>query len=273
MNARADHRSRGRAWLMAVAIGAALAGCTPGPIDPIGVDPRSLTDDLIAYWSFDNVTGSVLVDDSRNHHDGVITGGTPVPGQFGGALRFTGGQVTVDNFPQPNDNGNPDWTVSAWVNISSAQPAATFNTIVGNELFRQGGWEMNSKYDPSMVYQFGYFVGPLESDYLFWNCSCAVADTWTHVAAVFDHTAHWLYFYRNGKFDGQREALDGILPGTSTLYMARWPPVSSDLAQSLGLEPETRELNGAIDEVAIYGRALGPGEIAALTQAPVPISP
>ncbi len=51
--------------------------------------------------------------------------------------------------------------------------------------------------------------------------------------------------------------------------MGRWPPRSTQIAVALMLQPEERRFIGAIDDVAIYNRALGPGEVADRARRPV----
>jgi hypothetical protein len=261
------------AVLIGAGCGAVVSGCSPGTIDVIDIDPRSLHQDLIAYWSFDGgaAAGTTLHDDSKNGHDGAIAGATWIAdGRFGGALRFSTGEVTVPSFPQPAPDDS--WTVVAWVRPSSTtDTGATYATVIANELLREGGWEMNLRYPTAPpAYQFGYWVGPTDMDYVFHDCQCVTLSRWTHVAAVRDQSDHTLSFYRDGGLDDVVDATKPIGLGTDTLYMGRFPAESSAIGMKLGLVPDERQLNGDLDDVAIYRRALGPGEIKALTRAPVP---
>jgi hypothetical protein len=274
---------RARTWrriigvLVGAGCGAVVSGCGAGPIDAIDIDPRSLKQDVIAYWSFDGGpgAGTTLHDDSGNNHDGVIAGATWITdGQFAGALRFSVSAVTVPAFPQPAPTDS--WTVAAWVRPSSTTDTqmTTYATVIANELLREGGWEMNLRYPTAPpAYQFGYWVGPTENSYVFHDCNkqCVALATWTHVAAVRDATAHTLYFYRDGQLDGVADATDPIGTGADTLYMGRFPVESTVIAVALGLPPDERRLTGDLDDVVIYRRALGPGEVRALSLAPAPI--
>ena len=272
-------RARAWHWITAALVGAGcgtlVSGCAAGPIDAVGIDSRIFMQDLVAYWSFDGgpAAGTTLHDDSGFNHDGVIAGATWImDGRFAGALRFSAGAVTVPAFPQPA--ATDSWTVAAWVRPAvTTDTQATYATVIANELLREGGWEMNLRYPTTPpVYQFGYWVGPTENSYVFHDCeNCVAPAAWTHVAAVRDAAARTLYFYRDGHLDGVADATDPIGPGTDTLYMGRFPVESTMIAMGLGLTPDERRLTGDLDDIVIYRRALGPGEIRALSRAPVPV--
>jgi Concanavalin A-like lectin/glucanases superfamily len=258
------------AWGLGLAIcgGAWLAGCTPGPINAIDLDPTSLTNGLLAHWSFDEGMGSVLHDQSGNGRDGAIVDGSWIPGRFASALHFAPGQVTVPSFPQPMVGGS--WSVAGWVRALADDTGVQYTTMVSTELLRQGGWEMNLHYPMNPLYQFGYWIGPGESDYIFHDSPSVAVDSWVHLVAVRDGTARTLSFYRNGAFEGLAPAASEILPGTPTLYLARWPP---DPTMPTDDSTMRRSLIGDLDDIAIYNRALAPSEVAALYRSPVPNPP
>jgi hypothetical protein len=238
----------------AAAAAAALAGCSAGPINVITIDPNSLTTGLVAHWPFDDGAGTVLTDRSGYGRDGAVIGGTWIAGRFGGALHFDAGEVTVPSFPQPGTS----WSVAGWVRPPTGDFGTSYVTLISAELLFAGGWELNAKLTPAeMVYQFGYWIGPGDSDYVFYDCHCVTAGEWTHLAGVVDGAAHKMSFYRNGILQAERAAPRPILPGSPTLYMARWAM------------PD-RLYAGDLDDFAIYSRALAPREVELLTSAPVP---
>src|SRR5689334_20601237 len=113
---RAAKSSRRWRCLLGVtaAMTVALAGCSPGPLDPITLDPHAARSSLIGYWSFDDGAGTIVKDQSPFNHDGTIAGSASwITGRFGGALAFDGhAEVSVPVFPQPA--GQP-WSITAWV--------------------------------------------------------------------------------------------------------------------------------------------------------------
>jgi len=265
-----------RARCAALLLVAGLSACTSGPLDVIDLDPVSTTNDLVAHWSFDEGAGSMVLDSSGNDHHGLIAGGaTWIPGRFGKALRFDAGEVRVDSFPQP---GMASWSVLAWIRSPrDLMTGATYATIISNELLRSGGWQMNIRTTVApALYQFAYWKGPTENDNVFQNYEQVLPDQWVHLAGVYDKNSRTISIYRNGlpvMVNGlavSELADKPIKQGTTTLYLARWPPESTAAAQDTG---EERRLTGDLDEIAVYNRALDAKEVAALARAPIPQRP
>jgi hypothetical protein len=245
-----------------VALSASLFGaCSTGPIDAIGLAPGALTSDLVAHWTLDDGSGSVVHDASGNAHDGSLYGTTwswLAQGRFAGALRLQQGDyVAVAGFP----DATPGWTVSVWVEVASADVGMGEVTIISTEDVFKGGWEMNLIADDThLQYHFGFWTGPGSYDYAHYDCDdCIHPDRWQHVAAVIDGAARTLAFYLDGALQGRVSVPHAISPGVSTLYMGRW--ATTDPA---------RLLAGSLDDIAIWSRPLASAEIALLTQAPAP---
>jgi hypothetical protein len=236
----------------------AAAGCSAAPIEVGSLPADSLRNGLVAHWSFDEPSGDLVLDHSGNRNDGTIMGATRVDGQFAGALHFVAGdQVTVQAF----QNATAAWSVSLWVRIASDELLADYVTLVSTEIAFTGGWEVNAIFDSNRPrYHFGYWVGPSQSDYDYAECDCFAADRWVHVAAVVDDAARSLSFYVDGALVKTVTIRGLILPGSPILYMASWS------------DPTTpRQLTGALDDVAIWSRALVREEIATLAHQPAPV--
>jgi hypothetical protein len=224
-----------------------------GPLELVQAPDPSVG--LVAHWTFDESTGSLVGDHSGQGHDGVLTGGTwrPTGGHLGGALFLASGDyVTVTGFPA----ATPDWTVSAWVRYAPADIGTDLSTIVTTEIPSTGGWELQGPVNADTVaLQFSY---NRDSRYITLQCCQIKPDTWMHVTAVVNGAAP----------EGQRTATlyDGstaavvlpvsgpILPGNATLH--------------IGIEEIPGKLEwpfrGTIDELRIYDRALNPAEVQSL---------
>jgi hypothetical protein len=224
-----------------------------GPLDLVEAPDPSVG--LVAYWSFDESTGSLVGDHSGQGHDGVLTGGTwrSTGGHLGGALSLASGDyVTVEGFPA----ATPDWTLSVWVRYAPADIGTDLSTIVTTEIPSTGGWELQGPVNAdTAALQFSY---NRDSRYNTLSCCQIQPDTWMHVTAVVNGAAP----------GGQRTATiyDGrtahavlpvsgpILPGNGTLH--------------IGIEEIPGKLEwpfrGTIDELRIYDRALNPAEVQAL---------
>jgi len=242
--------------LVLLLVSSHLPGCGEGPLDAVVLPPRDLTDALIAHWRFDEGSGAIVADSSGNGHDGQITTATWISdGRFAQALRLGAGDaVAIPSFPA----ATPNWSVSAWIRLSPEQMAANtefWATILSTEILAAGGWEMNiDSHPPAPRFVFSYWSSPLMG-YVVTGCECVETGRWIHLAAVVDAAANHVTLYRDGKVVAQRTRPSDFTPGDPTLYLGRWGAGG-------------RILNGDLDDVAVWGRALAAIEVAALTAGP-----
>lgn len=247
-----------------------VVSCKAGPIDI--AEDNSLLQGLVAHWALDETSGTMVSDSSGMGHSGVLSTGNggawlPSPsGQFGGALHFEQGtEVSVSGFP----DATTAWTVALWVRPTAATFANQgYTTLLSTEQVFIGGWEMNLQVTANGPrFEFGYYVGPKQSDYFTADCQCVMADKWTHLVGVANNDLKRILFYENGLLRAEGDMLPGgtrgpIKPGNKTLYMGRWETFGS------------RQLKGAdLDDIAIYNRALDSVEISQLAQKPAPNPP
>ena len=240
--------------MKAAALAVFLAGCGPTYIDAAGLAPSTLGTGLVAHWTFDEMDGLIVADESGNRRDGTIAGATfTSDGRFNGALQFRpGDSVTVEQFPY----ATPSWTFSAWIRIAEEDVAPeSFGSVINTEVLGEGGWQLQTRDRSSGIYwSFAYWVG---TGYAHYECNCFELGRWSHATVVLDAAQNVLSFYVDGKL-AQSEPLPGpILPGTSDLFMGKW----------MG---EGRLFSGSIDDVAIYDRALRAAEVAELDARPPP---
>lgn len=245
---------RGR--VVASVLGVALAGCTAAPIEVATLGTNTLTDGLIAHWALDEAGGAAITDSSGNGHNGLLQGPgwSWMTGRFGSDVHFSGSDlVAVSGFPPATSR----YTVSAWVLIASSELGPLIGNLVSTETLG-GGWALYATLEPGyLTYTFHYAVSAQQ--YASVWCSCLTPDTWTHVAAVVDGDAGTLKLYVGSAPPVSVPVTTGILPGSSTLNIGR----------SAQLQPPF-PVTGALDDIAIYDRALAPEEIAALATAPAP---
>lgn len=242
----------------------ALGACQAGALDAVTIDPASLTTDQVAYWSFDDGAGTVVLDRSRNGHDGQLTGAAWSPsGRFGGALELSQGAfVTVPNFPQ----ATLSWTVSLWIRMSAEQLALgkaqnTWTTIISTENVFAGGWQLHVDNRTGFDrFDVAYWAGSTVNDYVVASCKCIDVGQWIHLTAVFDGTTGEVIFYRDATPIDRRAMPMPILPGDPTLYIGTW---------NMG----NRFLSAGIDDVAIWSRALDPAELGVLSRQAAPTPP
>jgi hypothetical protein len=213
---------------------------------PTGVDTS-----LKGYWSFNgsDLSGTTAYDRSGAGNNGTLTNGpTPAIGKLGQALSF--GNTKKVTFTSPLGN-NTDFSFSLWVkpNFSSASSAdsavmyidQTNTRNVANIIYRGSGinrWKFVLADDSSVQ----FFTSA--------NSYSFAAGEWLHLVGIKDATTAKLYI-NNTLVLNQAHGLGAIN--------------LSGLTGAMGYDNNTSSyLDGSLDEVRIYSRALSPTEIAAL---------
>lgn len=211
----------------------------------IGTDLTALRDaeGLAGYWPFDEGEGNIAVDYSGRSNNGSVSGASWVDGKMSKSLLFSGGgKVTVPNSSSIN-NYSGGVTVGLWFKPSTiAAQQAQFgqngpgymnfwmNSGTGSTKLR---WETNS----------GNSITSLSS---------IVANKWYYAVGVYDSSlgSNQAKLYIDGKLDNQA-TLTFTTSTTADITIGAYSASSFPF-------------NGSIDDVRVYKRALGAGEIQAL---------
>jgi hypothetical protein len=156
------------------------------------------------------------------------------------------------------------YSVSAWTLIQPNELIPPIENMISTEA-QGGGWALYAGVSQTgnswnYVFRFASPTGPQG----YWNVVAPVmTGSWVHLAAVVDGDASTLTLYVNGAVASRVTTSSAILPGSPTLYLAR----SAELSPLFSL-------TGALDDIAIYSRALADAEVAQLGQGPaLPPSP
>ncbi len=215
--------------------------------------------ELVAYWSFDDGSGTVLTDDTGRGNDGELRGNTSLPtwdaGHTGassdGSLRFLPTTTNKDNAPHVF-LGNPDdlkiaggQTISMWLKPTNfgwgrQNPYSKDYTRSGTITGEPSG---------SMSYYYG------DGGWTGFGSSHTIAqDEWNHVVIVRtvpeSGSNGRLTWYINGEANGTSTARECV-PGDSTAYIGRG---------------YVNNYHGYIDDAAIWNEALSPMEVLFLQQ-------
>ncbi|MBI2637564.1 MAG: LamG domain-containing protein, partial [Candidatus Sungbacteria bacterium] len=220
----------------------------------------TLKNGLVGMWSFDGkfLSRGKALDSSGNNNDGNLTSG-PVPavGKVGQALSFDG----VNDYVDAGDINALDNPVSlsacAWVKHNTLTDddvivAKMTNTTTGGFLlFRDDVAAVSGRTDT-----YHMFVSKDSTTFVRMEgaTDASRANIWTHVCGVYTRSsATGLRLYVNGAEDANSPvstaSLDSINSGTDPVRIG-------DSA-----EAANRPLNGLIDEVRIYNRALTAEEV------------
>jgi predicted ribosomally synthesized peptide with SipW-like signal peptide len=194
--------------------------------------------DLLAYYPFEGSADDV----SGSGYDGAITNqGTYVSGRSGQAVSFdgSGGYVNV-----PDSDGLDDFsalTVSAWFRLDGVGGAA-------NTLVRKNDAYLLQRTSGDYI-SFAVWDGGLAD----WTRVFDASDygTWHHVAGVFDPDGQTYTLY-----------LDGTEVDSATTSATAVAESSAPL--TIGGLGDQFSVDGALDDVRIYARALSEAEIQSL---------
>ncbi len=198
--------------------------------------------DLVGHWEFDEGAGRLAGDASGRGHLGTASGEPSwEEGVTGTALGFDGKDDYVLIQDSLDLRIRDDVTLAFWVRYGSE--AKGRHRLAGKGEENYGVW--GSAGNRLLFQQCDSLGRPVLSVA---SKAALKAGEWHHVAAVVRGNKGYLYIDGREDASGDREGL----PGTSRA------PVS------LGFSGQEGHFAGRLDDVRIYGRALGPDEIKSL---------
>ncbi len=213
-----------------------------------GYATADLAEGLVVYFTFDNVKGKTIVDDSGNGLDADIIANTDiVDGKYGKAIRITAVGADCVNVPASDDlKITGEITMAAWINQDSwATDAQWFdkNCHNGGEHSSYGIGAFNSGKN------FNMFLGTGNSRPTLSQPHALDTQKWHHVVGTYDGDT--MKVYVDGELAAEKaEKFD--FKGTN----------DQDLRIGCSKDrPNYTFENGSIDEAAVWRRALSEDEI------------
>jgi prepilin-type N-terminal cleavage/methylation domain-containing protein len=208
-----------------------------------GYTYRTLGSEIVGYWSLNETSGATAYD-VANNGNGTRFGTVPsVNGAVGKAASFNGNSanyISVPNNESIQTTGNQ--TISFWVYPVSFG-------VRRNPVAKAYGGEGSITQEISGA--LNYYYGTAGTDNTpyqgFGMTSPIELNKWTHLAVVRDLTNMRLYWYKNGVLVNQATAL--------------YAPAGASTANLLIGRGYAGTYDGYIDEVKIYGQALGLAQI------------
>jgi hypothetical protein len=215
----------------------------------------------LAYWQFDETSGTTAADASGHGNTGTLVGLTDgtmehVPGQFGGALHFedhlpdgtvlqTGDArlpvVTVPDAPDLNPTNAI--TLEAWIKADTWGGTTSNNHRVLQKGLDDHQYRLT---DENGVLKFDLFINGNLIDV---QTALPSTGVWHHVVGTYDGTVMKLYI--DAVVVAQQAVTGTIAVETDPLRIG-----SKDVGGTAG-----NHFVGTIDDVRIYGRALTQDEI------------
>jgi hypothetical protein len=228
---------------------------------------NTVSADLIAWWDFDEGSGIFAADSSGDGHDGTLNGNpTWAAGKLSGALQFDGtddyvtcGLINIDTAVTGG------MTVCAWIN----KPAGGDMKICSNRQVANaaGGGFTCAIYNNRLEMDFESATGRnLNRDA---DGSAVPADTWVHVAWVYDDVANTFDEYHNGILADS--STENVSVGISTVEFRVGTDSPSVGHYFTGLIDDLRVYDHAITELELQQAMLGWGPIRVFAYNPNPV--
>ncbi|MCX6924663.1 MAG: hypothetical protein NT154_15830, partial [Verrucomicrobia bacterium] len=218
---------------------------------------------MVMHLKFDETAGSMAADSTTNANNGTLVNfSNPntnwVPGLFGNALAFLSGGINADAVTvpaQPNlDFGTNAFSLSLWAKGSPYQTASGGLLCKG-----VAPWESYCLdfYDGTYRFFVRNTAGLVTS---------AIApgimpnNQWQHVAVAYDPGVGQSSMYVDGMLVGAAMTADALFSGLDPL----------DIGARQGGGNYQYYWTGLLDDVRVYGRAITPLEVRALTYSGIP---
>jgi len=202
--------------------------------------------DAVGWWSFERIEADKVIDGSGYNNHGTVHGATleddpeQLIKQLGNALKFDGNDY-VDCENGASLNPTQAITLELWLN------PYVYPSTYSTPLHKGGNGQWYYRFDANgRLYVFIKLGAGNAWDYAVVTPSAVPLDTWSHF--VFTYDGDYNRLYQNGSVVHSRQTAGGAIAtsGTSLLF---------------GSAGASWYLNGLIDEVRIYNRALSATEI------------
>jgi len=212
---------------------------------------------LVAYWSFDEGSGTIAHDSAGNNH-GTIYGSTWTTGQIGDALNFDGDKDYVQVPDSDSLTPSSQITVCFWLYNRGGQVAGIYKYASCPEQSASPG---NSRAYYLTVSENGTWMEIFSEvnthDYITSSNPLSLNE-WHHVAGTFNQGQAAIYV------DGH--LVNSRILSVSSIMNDAQPLIIGGCWEYCGTDGFESRLNGLADDVRIYNRALSSQEVLRLYQ-------
>lgn len=194
-----------------------------------------LTDDLVAYWNFDETSGNLI--DQHGIFDGANSGATPnVAGKINTAYDFDGSDdyINIENRIQLEDKAS----FSFWINVEGIIDRGVIISKRIGDFSGNNDWQINMHENKIYVYLWGTTTPVHQAEF-------STEEGWKHIVVTYDSTSVKIYVNNLKVYDGMNSG--------NIKDSAPYTRIGDDFWNNLW--------DGKIDEFGIWKRALTEEEI------------
>ena len=217
-------------------------------------ESEPLDPDLVAWYRFEGALDGIVEDSSGNAlHGTCVACPMPTLGVVGQAAAFDGETQFIQLPGSPAFDLTEAFTVAAWAKLETWPTAPVVSTIIGRPVGDgvNNSWEIYGRLT-SGVPRMHYNLSDTPSSSIGAAVEVFDASDWLHVALTWDGSTARMYL--SGEVRAERSI-------THIAYDEQAPRIGADFDYG----EDAGFLEGAIDEVRIYSRALTEEEVAALS--------
>ncbi len=234
-----------------------------------------VTSGLRTWLKFDEASGLQAHDSSGSGNNGILQGFLSDPAQWVPGLANNALSVNPDYWSEQqvvlvtNSDAfdfatNLAFTLSAWVNVNTAVQAQGVNGGIITRGYGQGGEQYSVDIDGG---HFRFFVRDTNDNATVITTSAAPNGYWQHICAVYSAPYGFMRLYVNGTQVGSATPPSSLLATNHELSIGARQQYNFEGA------PYDYTLDGLLDDVRVFGRALLPAEVQALYSAAPTIAP
>lgn len=222
------------------------------------VAPCNSSDSLKGYWRMDELAENTALDYSscNGNHGTLVNQPGWANGIREGAVSFNGANSYIEIPDSSSLDGMNALTVSVWVNLAKIPAPGKSYVLVGKDAnSSQASYRLaiNASGGGHFVVNTGgnWYGAGTKAEF-----TGLVPGVWYHIVGVYDGTNVKVYINGSLQGTGSQPISGAIVNGTSPLRLGFSAASSTDI----------QVLNGRMDEVRIYNRALSVTEINELNQ-------
>jgi hypothetical protein len=207
----------------------------------------SLTQGLVGYWPF---CGNAN-DDSGHGNNGTVNGATLTTDRFGNsnsAYSFNGANNYIEIGNSPQIDTMDDFTISTWYTTNTISPQ--FQHLVSKDFMGApptGDWDLFLNYN-----KVKFDITLNANNYFGLSNASIPLNTWNNIVIT-----------RNSSSGIVNTYINGVLDNTFTGYIGTYSNIQR---LNFGRQGSSNQhfLNGKLDDIGIWNRALSPSEVTQL---------